>query len=202
MPCDRSQSTTKKNPSDTNRARLHTGPGLKPARKPVPLPTLHATTDDPLSEVTHVKVQPRPVWGGRGYTWIVDQHPAQQLGTGTLISIENESGKSGTGRLSSASDLRRHWVTFIVAGASPPCNLRVPIPWATLGALESYTHTTHYTSLADLPLPHPSFFNNPAFAAENDNPYEFDLWDADTESLEERISLIRNNGRRRVGSRP
>ncbi|KAH9913052.1 uncharacterized protein B0H18DRAFT_960623 [Fomitopsis serialis] len=203
MPCDRPQPPSKKQKStNTNRSRPYTGAGLKPTRNPIPLPSLHITNDNDAAEVVRVRVQQRPVWGGRGYTWIVDQHPTQQLGRGTLISIQNESGQSGTGRLSSASDLRRHWITFTVAGASPPCNLRVPIPWATLGTLESYTHTTHYATLADLPPPHSSFLNNPAFSEATDNPYEFELWDVDTETLEKRISLIRNSGRRRLGSRP
>ncbi|TFY55162.1 hypothetical protein EVJ58_g8418, partial [Rhodofomes roseus] len=106
--------------------------------------------------------------------------------------MSTDSENTGTGRLSATSDLRRHWITFTIIGATLPCNLRVPIPWAHLEELESFTHQRNYFALNKSPPPHESFKHIPPFQDDDTNPYEFDItWD-DTRAYEERLARISN----------
>ncbi|KAH9837265.1 uncharacterized protein C8Q71DRAFT_723553 [Rhodofomes roseus] len=162
-------------------------------RPPYPLPSLDLPpTDEPT---IIIKVLPHPIIGrgiGRGLTWTADERPAEQLKKGKSIKLCTTTQTSGLGRLSAISDLRRHWVTFAVAGAAQPCNLRVPIPWAALGDLEGFTHQYHYFSLPSLPPPHHTFTNRPAFQNDSENPYEFDIEEDEIPSLANRIANIIN----------
>ncbi|KAH9838267.1 uncharacterized protein C8Q71DRAFT_856231 [Rhodofomes roseus] len=162
-------------------------------RQPYPLPPFSLP---PTNETTiDVRILPLPIVGkgiGRGLTWTLDKRPAEQLRKGMSVRFCTDVQMSGLGRLSAIADLRRHWVTFLVSGADQPCNLRVPIPWASLGDLEGYTHQHHYFNLAKLPPPHPSFAQRPAFQNEDENPYEFDIEDEEIPSLSNRIANITN----------
>ncbi|KAH9843019.1 uncharacterized protein C8Q71DRAFT_720401 [Rhodofomes roseus] len=162
-------------------------------RQPFPLPSfsLPPTNDTSIT----VRVLPLPIVGkglGPGLTWTIDERPAEQLEKGRRVIFSTDAQTSGLGNLSAISDLRRHWVTFIVTGADKPCSLRVPIPWASLGDLEGYTHQHHYFNLPNLPPPHPSFAERPAFQNEKENPYEFDIEEDDIPSLAKRITNITN----------
>lgn len=57
---------------------------------------------------------------------------------------------------------------------------------------ECYTHTRRYFDLSTHPLAHIEFRYIPIFYDKTKNPYEFDLWEADTEELENRIDAITN----------
>ncbi|KAH9838322.1 uncharacterized protein C8Q71DRAFT_856286 [Rhodofomes roseus] len=163
-------------------------------RQPYSLPSLSLPPTN--NTAINVKVLPLPIVGkglGRGLTWTVDERPTEQLRKGISVKLFTDVQTSGIGRLSVVSDLRRHWVTFIVVGAAQPCNLRVPIPWATLEDLESYTHQRHYFSLAILPPPHHSFTNRSAFLNADDNPYEFDIEETDLPSFSTRLETITND---------
>ncbi|KAH9906598.1 uncharacterized protein B0H18DRAFT_1193999 [Fomitopsis serialis] len=191
MPCNNAQPKKKRGRnSSTNRPRQAANTGHPPALRSAPLPILRVRFTHP-EPTTHVKVLLRPVWGrGEGLTWTADQRPDQRLKVGALISIYNASGHSGTGRLASTLDLRRHWVSFTIVGAPEPCNLCVPIPWAELGALEKHLHTQRYAALAPYPQPHHSFHDIPAFVNTENNPYIYDIWGADKGPLERRIEEI------------
>ncbi|KAH9929356.1 uncharacterized protein B0H18DRAFT_1117401 [Fomitopsis serialis] len=125
-----------------------------------------------------------------GLTWIIDTRPKRQLGTSALIRLHTNTQGSGTGRLAQIVTLRKHWATFSIIGSQTTCNLRVPIPWAQLDALQSHAHTTHYTSLPALPRPHHSFLHLPPFLSDSENPYEFEVWD-DGEEESAQLSLTR-----------
>ncbi|KAH9839783.1 uncharacterized protein C8Q71DRAFT_855094 [Rhodofomes roseus] len=160
-------------------------------RQPYPLPSL--PLPPALETAVSVTVLPLPTVGnGRGLTWTVDDRPAEQLQKGKRITMRTDTQTSGIGRLSAISDLRRHWVTFTVAGATQPFNLRVPIPWASLEDLESYTHQHHYFDLPNLPPPHRFYADRPAFLDDKENPYEFDINEDDIPSLTNRLDSITN----------
>ncbi|KAH9829017.1 uncharacterized protein C8Q71DRAFT_863575 [Rhodofomes roseus] len=157
-----------------------------------PLPTLYTPPEG--LPIIPVKVLPYPtIRGKHGPTWIADERPTVQLQKGSRITIFTDAQTSGTGRLSVITDLRRHWVTFSIVGAPQPCNLRVPIPWAILDSLESFTHQEHYFNLPNDPSPHRSFANIPAFRNLNENPYEFEVDEDDVPTLARRIANIANN---------
>lgn len=119
-----------------------------------PLPNLHTTTNDIHVRLIRVKVLNRPRLQTReGTTWTVDEEPASPIHVGGLVILYNDNGESGIGRVSSATDLRQHWVTFTLAGAENPTYLRSPTVWARLDDLVAYTYTTLFHTL--LPYPEP-----------------------------------------------
>ncbi|TFY57610.1 hypothetical protein EVJ58_g6918 [Rhodofomes roseus] len=187
MPAERKQT---RRISKTTRTNTPKKQRTDPDRIPLfPLPSLSiATTGEP---VTAVRVLPHAEIGNsRGLTWTLDERPAAQLQKGSLITMSAGSEVTGIGRLSAVMDLRRHWVTFAVAGGNLPCDIRVPIPWAILEGLESFTHQHHYFDLKNDPPPHASFHDIPAFQDTNYNPYEFDLEEKDITSYMRRIADI------------
>ncbi|TFY56882.1 hypothetical protein EVJ58_g7372 [Rhodofomes roseus] len=129
-----------------------------PPPTPVSLPPLPSLSLPPegLPTMT-VKVLPYPITRNEcGPTWVANERPMAQIQKGSRITICTDAQSSGIGCLSAITDLRRHWVTFAIVGAQHPCNLRVPIPWAVLDGLESFTHQKHYFDLAKEPPPHRS----------------------------------------------
>ncbi|KAH9918967.1 uncharacterized protein B0H18DRAFT_1122773 [Fomitopsis serialis] len=77
--------------------------------------------------------------------------------------------------------------------------LWVPIPWAALDGLESFTHSRNYfNDLARTPPPHPSFQHtgSPLFSddAENLNPCETEVGDChgDVALFEKTLANIAN----------
>ncbi|TFY52422.1 hypothetical protein EVJ58_g10030 [Rhodofomes roseus] len=187
MPAERKQNRRVRKPTHTRtsqRRRTETD------RNPLfPLPTLSiADTGEPViatSVLPHAEIG-----NSRGLTWTVNERPAAQLQKGRLITMSTGGEVTGIGRLSAVMDLRRHWVTFAVTGANLPCDIRVPIPWAILEGLESFTHQHHYFSLNNTPPPHASFRDIPAFHDIHYNPYEFDLEEKDIASYTRRIATI------------
>ncbi|KAH9829843.1 uncharacterized protein C8Q71DRAFT_727844 [Rhodofomes roseus] len=175
----------------TKRTRRVKTPPPPPLVTLPPLPSLSIAPEG--LPVTAVKVLPYPaIRHERGPTWIADERPTAQLQKGSRITILTDAQTSGIGRLSVITDLRRHWVTFSIIGASHQCNLRVPIPWAILDGLESFTHQKHYFSLADDPPPHRSFIDIPSFRSKEENPYEFDIDEEDIPAFSKRLASIAN----------
>ena len=161
-----------------------------PVHTTIPLPT--PTTNDNETSYIKIKVQPTPTAEERnGLTWIVDEPPSRQIGTGTRVRMETETQSTGTVRIGHVTKLRRHWITFAINDTKQTCTLRVPTPWATLSDLESHTHTTTFHDLDAIPRPHPHFRENPAFKSEGESPYEFETV-ADEAQLTRRMFKIAN----------
>ena len=134
--------------STTNRPQKITLP------LPHPLPPFQATTLDRTPKLGRIKVLDHPRVNGKGQqTWTVDEEPVSTLQCNSLVILYNSSYESGIGRLSAIVDLRRHWVTFTVAGAQYPAFLRVPAPWTTLEGLAAFSYSAHFNSLPFLPGP-------------------------------------------------
>ena len=137
--------TRRSKPSPSKRDRRETA---------YPFPILSATTHDLRARLIRVNVLncPRfPVGGGT--IWTVDEEPASPLQSGTLIILYNDNGDSGIGRISAVTDLRQHWVTFTLAGASPPAYVRTPVVWAKLADLAAHTHSVYFNELPPYPGP-------------------------------------------------
>ncbi|KAH9938697.1 uncharacterized protein B0H18DRAFT_949952 [Fomitopsis serialis] len=155
----------------------------------VPLPTLSLPIgDDPVLEVN---VFDRPVREGNGVIWTVASRPERQLKKNIKIILKSSGHESGVGRLSSLNGLYRHWASFAVSGGPRLCSIRVPIPWAVLDALASHTHFSRYYALPREPGPHPAFIGNPVIFNDEENPYEFEVWE-DPAYLDARLARIRN----------
>jgi len=127
---------------------------------------------------------------GKGLTWVVKSRPAKQLGKRQHIVLQSDSKRSGVGRLTSVVEMRRHWVLFTVSGGPYPCNVRVPVPWAALDDLESFTHAKLYFTLPTLPRPHAEFERIPLFTNDEENPYEFELGEGRALDAERRYARI------------
>ncbi|KZT65941.1 hypothetical protein DAEQUDRAFT_490610 [Daedalea quercina L-15889] len=162
----------------------------------IPLPLFHPSPD--ARDIIQATVLARPRYGrGRGLTWTVNEAPEEPLQKGRYVILRTETEATGIGRISVVTDLRRHWVTFAIAGATLPCNIRVPIPWAVLDNLESYTHRTYYFNLPPDPRPHEALRHDPKFDKEDHvNPYYTedteDEAGAECEEMEERVARITN----------
>ena len=121
---------------------------------PRPLPPLHASTTSGDVKLGRVKVLDCPKVNGKGeQTWTVDEEPVSNLQCGTLVILFNNAHESGIGRLSAIVDLRRHWITFTIAGAPFPVFLRVPAPWTRLEGLAAFSYSAHFNSLPFIPGP-------------------------------------------------
>ncbi|KAH9835831.1 uncharacterized protein C8Q71DRAFT_870101 [Rhodofomes roseus] len=180
--------STKPTTKRTRRAKTLPPPPPEPITLP-PLPPLSLPQED-LPTVA-VKVLPYPaIKHERGQTWIADERPSAQLQKGSRITICTDAQTSGIGRLSGITDLRRHWVTFAIVGTPQQNNLRVPIPWAALDGLESFTHQKHYFVLPSDPPPHRSYADIAVFCDDNENPYEFDIDEDDVPGFSRRIANI------------
>ena len=96
-----------------------------------------------------------------GQTWTIDEEPTSALSLDDLIIFYTPTHESGIGRISAITDLRQHWVTFTIAGASPPTKLRIPVAWANLDDLAAFTYKNLFHSLPALPGPHRALRNIP-----------------------------------------
>ncbi|KAH9910873.1 uncharacterized protein B0H18DRAFT_962735 [Fomitopsis serialis] len=183
---------TKHNPLEHRQLRRLLPNGVPTPRTILitPLPILSLPVGgEPILEV---EVFDQPARGdGRGAVWVVASRPERQLTKNTKIILKAAGHVSGVGRLSSLNGLYRHWASFAISGGPRLCSLRVPIPWAVLGALESHTHSSRYHALPEEPDPHPAFIGNPMIAMDGENPYEFDVWE-DPAHLDARLARIRN----------
>lgn len=164
---------------------------LKPDLPPPPLPKLLLQNDDEEVEVVNIAVQPRPAIGeGRGLTWVAEERPTTQIGTGQLITLSTEGRTTGIGRLATVTDLRQHWVTWTITGGRRQCSLRAPIPWAQLTEIESYAHTQHYKLLPKTPIPHHDYSHDPTLLLSEESPYDFDLDEETARGMTKRIARI------------
>ncbi|KAH9838425.1 uncharacterized protein C8Q71DRAFT_722610 [Rhodofomes roseus] len=187
MPAERKQNSQIRKAARTNTPKKRRTDTDRPPLFPLPSLSIEDTGEPVIS----IHVQPHAEIGNsRGLTWTMNERPAEQLQKGRLITMSAGGEVTGIGRLSAVMDLRRHWVTFAVSGANLPCDIRVPIPWAILEGLESFTHQYHYFGLNNNPPPHTSFRDIPAFHDTNYNPYEFDIEDEDIASYTRRIADI------------
>ncbi|KAH9935768.1 uncharacterized protein B0H18DRAFT_422877 [Fomitopsis serialis] len=179
-------------PQQTDMKRKHRAKA-KEVPPTIPLPTFHATPSPSDSPVHDVTVLPLPTMEERsGLTWVVDTRPRRQLESLCYIRLRVGTLSTGVGRLGQVVMLRRHWVTFAVSDAPAYCTLRVPIPWAKLNDLASVAHTSHFFDLPKLPRPHPSFRDIPHFENDEENPYEFEIWDDEIPDIESRLERIKN----------
>ncbi|KAI0726796.1 hypothetical protein C8Q72DRAFT_493684 [Fomitopsis betulina] len=167
----------------------------------IPLPIFSRAAEDTHTEPITVRVLKRPRFGReRGTTWTVDEEPSSRLRRGALITMATPTQQSGTGKLSTVTDLRRHWVTFTISGATQPSHIRVPVAWASLDQLEGYTHARRYFDLPALPEPHESFRHLPGYNDETVNPYVADgKWGVNEAELEARVTKITKGSRRGDG---
>lgn len=176
-----------------NNRRIAPYPPAKPPsytiRPLFPLPTL--TTKNP-SNIIDIRVLTNPTTEEKwGHTWVVEEQPAQQVGTGSHFRLIAEGRVSGIGRLGHVVTMKKHWITFKINNTKQISTLRIPTSWAKLSDLESHTHATRYDSLPDLPRPHQCFQASPSFKKQNENPYEFDR-NEDSGSLEKKLYKISN----------
>ncbi|KAH9841159.1 uncharacterized protein C8Q71DRAFT_855004 [Rhodofomes roseus] len=126
-------------------------------------------------------------------TWTADVEPPAPLKKGSLITLITDSGSSGTGLLSAICELRRHWVTFSISGATPPCNLRVPVPWTRLDGLEGFTHQNHYQSLSDFPPPHHALRHAHPKVGPHEYPYARNANEDEIDEFKNRLARITNS---------
>ena len=128
-------------------------PTIPPRASPIiPLPTLLLPNQD--GNVVEIAVLAKPVIGeGRGLTWIVDERPGKQIGTGEQIRLRVGERRTGVGRMTTIIGMRKHWITWTISGGVNQCAIRVPTPWAALTGTEGAAHTRVYRSLPDIP-PH------------------------------------------------
>ncbi|KAH9842028.1 uncharacterized protein C8Q71DRAFT_357010 [Rhodofomes roseus] len=142
-------------------------------------PLLELTPDPNPSNTADIVVAARP-WKslGHGPIWVATERPAVQIGSGQLITLNSDGRKSGVGRLTVVTDLRRHWITWAIEGGPTRCNLRLPIPWARLSADEAERHTTGYHKLNAIPPPQSSFILDPYILYPHTSPYEFEIAEA------------------------
>ena len=87
-------------------------------------------------------------------TWVVEQRPRRRIGYGQLVSLRTPDGQSGIGLIASATDLRRHWITWHITSDEATCKVQIPIPWSDLSGIEAAAHIKHYRHLPALPPPH------------------------------------------------
>ncbi|TFY68499.1 hypothetical protein EVJ58_g965 [Rhodofomes roseus] len=161
-------------------------------RQLLPLPNLQLPHDP--ADALEVRVQRQPAIGeGEGLTWIVDEQPRIRLGKDQHITLIIGDTRSGVGRITHVTDMRRHWVTWTVDGGPKKCSLRVPVPWALLSDLEGLAHTRHYPSLPPLPAPHPIYRNNPLITRSTTTPYEFDIKTNTHDAVAEALNKITGN---------
>ena len=162
----------------------------------IPLPDFRSLARADVADVVEARVLPRPRFGNRkGTTWTVDEKPDRPVRRGGYVTLRTPTERTaGVGRISAVTDLRRHWVTFAITGATLPCNIRIPISWAALDGLERYTHRKYYFNLPPEPRPHESLRNDSRLEAGNMYPYDDGRpgEDADVSEMEERVARITN----------
>lgn len=121
---------------------------------------------------------------------MVERQPEGAIGVSDIVQLRTDAQVSGTGRISTITDLSRHWVTFHIAGGQSRVGIRVPVAWARLDPLARYTHTSQYKLLDDAP-PHPSLHDTPRIWHPTVSPY-ISADDGGDKELEERIAKITN----------
>ena len=123
--------------------------------------------------------------------WVVDEAPVRRLGHGQLISLQNDDGQTGPGILTAITDLRRHWITWSVAGGPGKTLIRVPVPWTAMTGVEAIAHVKHYQALPASPPPHGAAPPPPIpFDDEQSCPYTHDLDEYERSRLESRLHDI------------
>ncbi|KAH9926367.1 uncharacterized protein B0H18DRAFT_954691 [Fomitopsis serialis] len=125
-----------------------------------------------------VQVEDEPEQGNDGELrtiWAIRNQPPRQLTRGHMISMRSSAGIVGTGRITIATNITRHWITLRLKDGGDHTQIRVPIPWANMGKLEQYAHTSAYMHLSRHPGPHRAFMHRHIFMDDSKNPYEFDL---------------------------
>lgn len=169
-----------------------------PIKNPIhiPLPDFRSLSRADVVDVVEARVLPCPRFGNRkGTTWTVDEKPDRPVRRGGYVTLRTPTEQTaGVGRISAVTDLRRHWVTFAITGATLPCNIRLPISWAVLDDLERYTHRKYYFDLPPDPRPHESLRDDPRFEAEDIYPYADGQprEDGDASEMEQRVARITN----------
>ncbi|KAH9835159.1 uncharacterized protein C8Q71DRAFT_106740 [Rhodofomes roseus] len=158
---------------------------------PITLPRLTLQCDAHVVVLVYVEEMPVTGEGKANLTWVVKTRPIKQLGKRQHLTLEIDSQRSGVGKLTSVVELRRHWILFTVSGGPFLCNLRVPVPWAALDDLESFTHSKLYFTLPVLPRPHEEFRRNPLFTNDEENPYAFEPPERGASELEPAVRLAR-----------
>lgn len=162
----------------------------------IPLPDFRSLPCTDGRNVVEARVLPRPRFG-KGTTWTVDEKPDKPVRRGAYVTFRTPTERTaGLGRISAVTDLRRHWVTFAITGATLPCNIRLPISWAKLDDLERYTHRKYYFDLPPDPRPHESLRDDPRLEAADIYPYDVGNpgEEGDANEMEERVAKITNCG--------
>ncbi|KAH9926106.1 uncharacterized protein B0H18DRAFT_1119011 [Fomitopsis serialis] len=139
------------------------------------LPTLRLPMPESLA-VT-IRVEGIPERNGIVLTWIVDERPVRQVERGLPIVLVTGDLRTGVGRVENATDIHRHWITWLLTGSPTACAIRVPTSWSRLTRDESQIHTQLYTFLPRSPPPHRLLANNPDICNSAESPYEFDSED-------------------------
>ena len=128
---------------------------------------------------------------GRSLTWIVDKQPSRRIGYGQLVSLRtSSSGSSGTGMLTSVTDLRRHWITWTVASGAIKCRVRVPISWSVMHGVEAIAHAKHYHILPSTPPPHRDDPVARIPSHSTSYPYQHDITPEEQQHLSEKLEGI------------
>ncbi|KAH9831199.1 uncharacterized protein C8Q71DRAFT_861934 [Rhodofomes roseus] len=142
-----------------------------------PLPRLCLKDID--DDVIEVQVFDRPTTGRRGMVWAVAARPEKQLSANQYIVLKTSTRTSGA-----LGAVRRRGRPDAVQPARPgpvgvPQPNRMPYP------LDALPHA------AEDPAPHPSFLSSPLIAKDDENPYEFEVWE-DSAVLDLRLARIYN----------
>ncbi|KAH9926013.1 uncharacterized protein B0H18DRAFT_954902 [Fomitopsis serialis] len=136
------------------------------------LPILHPShnASNPLT----IEVDGIPERNGATWTWTVKKRPLSQIEAGQPVVLITGGSRSGTGLIEAVSELRRHWITWSLAGSPGIYGIRAPTSWSRLAGRDRTIHTTLYHLLPPLPPPHLSLTSNMLIRESNESPYEFE----------------------------
>ncbi|KAH9922126.1 uncharacterized protein B0H18DRAFT_1121138 [Fomitopsis serialis] len=142
---------------------------------PPSLPTLRLPMPESLA-VT-VQVEGIPERNGITLTWIVEERPTCHIERGLPVILAVGDLRTGVGRVENATDIQRHWITWLLTGSPTACAIRVPTSWSRLTRDESQIHAQLYAFLPHSPPPHRLLAHDPVISNSVDSPYEFDSED-------------------------
>ncbi|KAH9921120.1 uncharacterized protein B0H18DRAFT_1121535 [Fomitopsis serialis] len=142
---------------------------------PPSLPTLQLSM--PESIAVTIQVEGTPERNGTVLTWVVEERPVCQVERGLPIILVAGDLRTGVGRVENATDIQRHWITWLLTGGPTACAIRVPTSWSRLTRDESHIHTQLYTFLPHNPPPHRLLAHDPVLCDSAESPYEFDSED-------------------------
>ncbi|KAH9932545.1 uncharacterized protein B0H18DRAFT_1208439 [Fomitopsis serialis] len=139
---------------------------------PPSLPTLRLPIPESLA-VT-IEVEGTPERNGIVLTWIVEERPVCHIERGLPIVLMAGDLRTGVGRVDNATDIQRHWITWILTGSPAACAIRVPTSWSRLTRDEVRIHAHLYAHLPHSPPPHRLLAHDPVICNSTDSPYQFE----------------------------